>query len=165
MKKGYDRVMARCYALRGAYDEQDSIKADYPHRERIDVEMQNIKSGRLKAVADATGQNIQNNQSRITRLQDEHVTDDIRVLRHTKKRGYILSKEELGSWAQYALHTSLEAVTVADLLALKEVPPWLTMEEFKELRAVLKRLVTRRSSSKSKAGGVVVASISGLPST
>ncbi len=140
MKLGYRRVMDRCYALRGEYDEQDSIKADYPDRERIDVERQNKCSGQLKAVADATGQNIQNNQSRITRLRKERATDDIRVLRHTAKKGHKLSKEELGCWAQHALSKSLEEVSVADVLALKEVPPWLTMEEFKELRAVLKKI-------------------------
>ena len=140
MKTGPIGGMARCYALREAYDEKDSIKAEFPHRGRIDVEMQNIKSGKLKAVADATGQNVQNNQSRITRLRDEHVTDDIRVLRHTKKQGHVLDKSELGCWAQYAVSKSLEAVTIADVLALKEVPPWLTMEEFKELREVLKKI-------------------------
>ena len=140
MKSGGLRVMARCYALRSEYDEQPSIRAEYPDRGRIDVERQNTYGSSRKDVADATGKNIKNNQSRIIRLRDEHVTDDIRVLRHTKKQGHILSYTELGCWAQHALSKLLEEVSVADVLALKEVPPWLTMEEFKELRAVLKNI-------------------------
>jgi hypothetical protein len=66
-------------------------------------------------------------------------------LRHTKKQGHILHKEELGCWAQHALSKSLEEVTVADVLALKQVPPWLTMEEFTELRAVLKNIRDKKT--------------------
>ena len=134
------RVMARCYALREAYDEQDSIKAAFPDRERLNVERHNTHGHRRKEVRDVTGQNIENNRPRITRLRSERATDAIRVLRHTSKQGHILRKEELGCWAQHALYKEVEEVTVADVLALKEVPPWLTMEEFKELRAVLKNI-------------------------
>ena len=145
MKNHEQRVMDRCYALRSEYDEQDSIKADYPDRGRIDVDRQNASSGRRKEVRDATGQNIQNNRPRITRLRNERATDAIRVLRHTAKQGHILRKEELGCWAQHALYKEVEEVTVADVLALKEVPPWLTMEEFKELRAVIKNIPDKKT--------------------
>ena len=75
------RVMDRCYALRREYDEQPSIRADYPDRGRINVERQNTHYHSRREVIEATGQNVQNNRPRITRLRNEHATDDIRVLK------------------------------------------------------------------------------------
>jgi hypothetical protein len=145
MKSGGQRVMARCYALRSEYDEATPPERDkFPDRVRLNVEMQNQHGGRSEVVAKATAKNITKNRSRITRLKKDRATDPVRVFRHTKKQGHVLNKSELGCWAQHALYKSLEAVTVADVLALKQVPPWLTEAEFKELRAVLQKISDKK---------------------
>jgi hypothetical protein len=134
-----------CYALRSEYDEATPPERDkFPDRVRLNVDLQNQHGGRSEAVAKATTKNITKNRSRITRLKKDRATDPVRVFRHTKKQGHVLNKSELGCWAQYALYKSLEAVTVADVLALKQVPPWLTEAEFAELRAVLQNISDKK---------------------